>query len=160
MGCGCSVLGIGSSLLGASYVMGVDIDSDALQIAQSNIGQFELSNVHLVQCSVTDLPQLLKRDVVQFDTVVMNPPFGTKHNQGLDVLFVETALRCVKPAGGVVYSLHKTSTRDHFFRKAVSWNVEAKVLAQLRYDLPATYKFHKKSSVDVEVDFWRFLKKD
>lgn len=30
-----------------------------------------------------------------FDTVVMNPPFGTKHNKGLDVRFVETALQCV-----------------------------------------------------------------
>ena len=30
------------------------------------------------------------------------------------------------------------------------------VVAELRYDLPATYKHHKKSSVDIHVDFIRF----
>ena len=30
------------------------------------------------------------------------------------------------------------------------------VVAELRYDLPATYKHHKKASVDIEVDFIRF----
>jgi predicted RNA methylase len=29
-------------------------------------------------------------------------------------------------------------------------------LAQLRYDLPASYKFHKQKSKDIEVDLWRF----
>ena len=30
------------------------------------------------------------------------------------------------------------------------------VVAELRYDLPATYRHHKKTSVDIEVDFIRF----
>ncbi len=30
------------------------------------------------------------------------------------------------------------------------------MLAELRYDLPATMRFHKKKSVDIEVDLWRF----
>ena len=34
--------------------------------------------------------------------------------------------------------------------------LEAQVLAELRYDLPKTMSFHKKKSVDVEVDLWRF----
>lgn len=157
LGCGCSVLGIGSALLGATYVLGVDIDEEALQISTSNINQFELSEVDLVQCDVRSLPQLLSEHS-KFDTVIMNPPFGTKHNKGLDSLFVEVGLQCLSDKG-VLYSLHKTSTRDHFHRKAPGWKVEARVLAQLRYDLPATYKFHSKSSVDIEVDFWRFLKK-
>jgi predicted RNA methylase len=28
---------------------------------------------------------------------------------------------------------------------------------QLRYDLPQTYKFHKKKEVDIAVDLWRFV---
>ena len=56
-----------------------------------------------------------------------------------------------------VYSLHKTATREHIVKKADSeWNVKVEVLAQLRYDLPATYKHHKKSSVDIDVDLLRF----
>lgn len=46
---------------------------------------------------------------------------------------------------GAVYSLHKSSTRDHVRRVA---NGElgasfAEVLAEMRYDLPASYSFHK-----------------
>ena len=29
-------------------------------------------------------------------------------------------------------------------------------VAELRYDLPKTYKFHKKKNADIAVDFWRF----
>lgn len=43
-----------------------------------------------------------------FDTVIMNPPFGTKNNAGIDMEFLEVAVRLAKTA---VYSLHKTSTR-------------------------------------------------
>merc|ERR1719219_3326315 len=83
----------------------------------------------------------------RFDTVIMNPPFGTKHNKGIDMNFVKQGLKLARNA---VYSLHKTSTRSHVLRKAQEdWNVEAKVIAELRYDLPATYKHHKKQSVDI-----------
>ena len=36
------------------------------------------------------------------------------------------------------------------------WGVDAKVIAELKYDLPASYKHHKKTSVNIEVDFVRF----
>src|ERR1700689_4639923 len=46
----------------------------------------------------------------------MNPPFGTKNNEGIDWEFVQVALRLVRP-GGRIYSLHKTSTRPFFTKK-------------------------------------------
>ncbi|KAM9123171.1 rRNA N(6)-adenosine-methyltransferase METTL5 isoform 4-T5 [Pangshura tecta] len=88
-----------------------------------------------------------------FDTVIMNPPFGTKHNKGMDMTFLKVALQMAQTA---VYSLHKTSTRKHIQKKADDWKVKMEVIAELRYDLPASYKFHKKSSVDIEVDLIRF----
>lgn len=27
----------------------------------------------------------------KFDTVILNPPFGTKHNKGIDMLFLQQA---------------------------------------------------------------------
>ena len=60
-------------------------------------------------------------------------------------------------AEGSVYSLHKSSTRAHIARKAErQWGVKAEVVAQLRFDIPQMYRFHKRESVDVEVDLWRF----
>jgi len=88
------------------------------------------------------------------DTVLMNPPFGTR-NKGIDMVFVETALRITRKS---VYSLHKTSTRKHILKRAAKWGVDAKVIARLRFDIPQMYRFHKQKSVDVEVDLIRFEK--
>lgn len=35
------MLGIGAALLGSSHVIGIDIDSDALETAQGNLENFE-----------------------------------------------------------------------------------------------------------------------
>jgi predicted RNA methylase len=41
-------------------------------------------------------------------------------------------------------------------KKAASWGIEAQIVAELRWELPQTHKFHKKKSVDIEVDFIRY----
>lgn len=88
-----------------------------------------------------------------FDTVIMNPPFGTKNNAGIDMKFLEVAIRL---SSNVVYSLHKSSTRDYVLSRVAQLGAKGTVVAELRYDLPRAYKFHKKASVDIEVDFIRF----
>lgn len=47
-------------------------------------------------------------------------------------------------------------SRTHVLKTASEYGMNGKVLAELRYDLPATFKFHKKNSVDIMVDFYRF----
>jgi len=88
-----------------------------------------------------------------FDTVIMNPPFGTKKNAGIDMKFLEIA---IKLSSNTVYSLHKSSTRDYILSKALELGAKGTVIAELRYDLPRVYKFHKKASIDIQVDFIRF----
>ncbi|XP_019409277.1 PREDICTED: methyltransferase-like protein 5 isoform X1 [Crocodylus porosus] len=150
LGCGCGVLSIGSATLGAGLCVGFDVDTNALEIFSRNAEEFELTNIDVIQCNVCSLPDRMSKT---FDTVIMNPPFGTKHNKGMDMVFLKVALQMARTA---VYSLHKTSTRQHVQKKADEWKVKMEVLAELRYDLPASYKFHKKKSVDIEVDFVRF----
>lgn len=50
-----------------------------------------------------------------------------------------------------MYSLHKTSTREFIGKQAAKWGAKMEVVAELRYNLPATYKVHKKKSVDIKV---------
>jgi len=152
LGCGCGVLSIGAAMLGAGAVIGFDIDQDALEQFQGNIEDFDIDNIDLINADIDALGEGWEN---KFDTVIMNPPFGTKHNKGLDMKFLQTGL---KMATRSVYSLHKTATRDHILKKAADLGVSASVLAELRYDLPNTYKHHKKSSVDINVDFIRFSK--
>ncbi|MBN3291379.1 METL5 protein, partial [Polypterus senegalus] len=154
LGCGCGVLSVGAAVLGAGLCVGFDIDEDALEICSRNIEEFDLKNIDTVQCDVCAL--VPERFSNKFDTVIMNPPFGTKHNKGMDMQFLKMALSMSQTA---VYSLHKSSTREHIQKKADDWNVKMEVIAELKYDLPASYKFHKKTSVDIEVDFIRFCLK-
>lgn len=150
LGCGTGMLSIGAAALGAT-VMGIDIDSDAIEIAQMNAKQAEL-DIEFIQANLED---------VQFKicshTVIMNPPFGTKTSKGIDAHFLETACNIATDA---VYSLHKSSTREYIVKKAaqLGWNCD--VVAQLRFDIPQMYKFHKSASVDVQVDLVRLTKSD
>nr|XP_036850932.1 rRNA N6-adenosine-methyltransferase METTL5 isoform X1 [Manis javanica] len=164
LGCGCGVLSIGTAMLGAGLCVGFDIDEDALEIFNRNVEEFELTNVDMVQCDVCSLSNRMSKS---FDTVIMNPPFGTK-NKGTDMAFLKTALEIARTA---VYSLHKSSTREHIRKKAAEWKIKINIIAdlcpvasmpstclevslppggimilELRYDLPASYKFHKKKS--------------
>jgi predicted RNA methylase len=45
---------------------------------------------------------------------------------------------------------------QHFVKLASrnGWVIE--VVAELRYDIPKTHKFHKHKSKDIEVDLYRF----
>eukprot|EP01121_Diplochlamys_sp_Union-15-3_P004156 TRINITY_DN14147_c0_g1_i1.p1 TRINITY_DN14147_c0_g1~~TRINITY_DN14147_c0_g1_i1.p1 ORF type:complete len:113 (-),score=16.77 TRINITY_DN14147_c0_g1_i1:37-375(-) len=111
-------------------------------------------DMNFLHCDVRYLSTVLKPNT--FDTVIMNPPFGTKV-KGIDTMFLQSALRI---ANNAVYSLHKTSTRQHIFRKAKEWGVVSEVLAELRFNLPKTFYFHKEKTVDIEVDFIRFYRKE
>ncbi|XP_058074289.1 uncharacterized protein LOC131223024 isoform X3 [Magnolia sinica] len=147
-GCGCGTLGIAGALLGAEHVVGIDIDSQSLEIASLNAADLEL-DINLIWCDIKNLkwrvfnivctlsqalgPKFTSSKIV--DTVVMNPPFGTR-KKGSDMDFLFMAL---KVASQAVYSLHKTTTRD------------------LRFDVSQLYKYHKKKEVDIAVDLWRFV---
>ncbi|XP_043223196.1 rRNA N6-adenosine-methyltransferase METTL5-like [Amphibalanus amphitrite] len=149
LGCGPGVLAAGAAALGAGSVLAVDIDEDALATARANLEEAELPAVDLLQADVQEVAQLWRQPV---DTVITNPPFGTKRNAGADMRFLQAALEL---AGSAVYSLHKRSTRRHVQRQSELWAARATVVAELRYDLPSTYGFHRRASVDIEVDLWR-----
>ena len=86
------------------------------------------------------------------DTVITNPPFGTKHNEGIDVQFLKVAIRLARKS---VYSFHKTSTRAFLLKLLKGWGLQAEVVAEMKFDIANSYKFHKQKSVDVDVDLLR-----
>lgn len=155
LGTGTGMLAIGSAILGASHVLGFDIDPEALSVGRNNVDEMEIQNVDFVLCDVlSDLTTDGSPWLKSFETVIMNPPFGTKKNAGIDMKFLKVATQLSRH---VVYSFHKTSTRDFIQKKTKELKIEGEVIAQLRYNIESSYKCHKKSSVDIEVDAWRFL---
>lgn len=81
-----------------------------IQTFKTNVIEMEIPGIDCVQCNVlSDLSD--SKWMGTFDTVIMNPPFGTKKNAGIDMKFLEVGIKLAKTA---VYSLHKTSTRFVF----------------------------------------------
>ncbi len=94
----------------SSFVVGFDIDEDAIADFRDNLEENfapeSAASIDLVLCDVT---QLTPPKTKFFDTVILNPPFGTNDkNNGIDVQFLKKALCMAKEH---VYSLHKTTTR-------------------------------------------------
>ena len=116
LGCGAGVLSVGARLLGARAVIGFDIDPEAIEVAKRNLeyfwpkkseGEDDDENDGFCDLVISDVVKSFARDYIHwektkpslaqdkstgsrfrgfFDTVVMNPPFGTKHNKGLGLL--------------------------------------------------------------------------
>lgn len=153
LGCGTGMLSIGAAISDAAHTIGFEIDEEALAIAKNNSDEMEVLNVDFIQCDVlADLSENCKWHKA-FDTVIMNPPFGTKKNAGMDMKFLKIASQL---SHSRIYSLHKSSTRAFIEKKAKEFNCEGEVIAELRYNLESSYKFHKHSSKNIEVDVWQF----
>ncbi|KAK5969084.1 MEthylTransferase Like [Trichostrongylus colubriformis] len=157
LGCGCGML-MSTVVLAhqPAAVVGIDIDEYALSICKGNLEEIEMDHCcHLIKGDVLQLANSLR---CRFDVVIMNPPFGTKKNEGTDMRFVRAGLMMLPP-GGSLFSLHKSSTRDYILKTANKWDdVDACCIAQLRWNLESTYKFHKKKSVDIAVDLIHYKK--
>lgn len=143
LGCGTGRLAIGASILGAREVMAVDIDPAAIKSAKKSSATLGAQNtIHWINSDI---------DAVggHFDTVLMNPPFGTRTKHA-DTRFLLKALS----TANTIYSLHKRSTR-HYLLKFVEENLgRIEALYEMQLQIPRTYSFHIKKSYDVEVDLY------
>lgn len=95
-----------------------------------------------------------------FDTVIMNPPFGTKNNEGIDMKLLDCCIKGCK-VGGTVYSLHKESTSKFILKYCAEKYpaCEVTLVSKIQFDLPASYKFHKKKNAITEVVLVKIVKK-
>ena len=144
LGTGTGRLALGASILGADYVVGVDIDAPSLRIA-SNAQKplhadidFILGNLETLRGSV--------------DTVLMNPPFGTKKLHA-DLQF----LQCALGLGKVVYSIHKSSTREFLERWLQKRGFNCDRIIATEMQIPHQFGFHRKPRGSVEVDAIRIV---
>lgn len=97
LGSGCGMLSIASIYMGAAFNAAIEIDPDAISMCTANMNRCfgdDDDAVDLIQADVTTMG--LSRRGFTFDTVVLNPPFGTKNNQGIDMIFLQQALRVMQ----------------------------------------------------------------
>ncbi|MFH1275566.1 MAG: METTL5 family protein [Candidatus Woesearchaeota archaeon] len=148
--CGPGILGIGLLLMGAKKIYFVDKDQEVMQICIENYNKikedYEIEEAEFITSDIT----LFDAEV---DLVVQNPPFGTK-NEHIDKLFLEKAFT----VSNLVYTMHKWSTKA--FVEAISKDYGFRItdVGQYNFPIKATFHFHKKPVMDIDVGLWRMIK--
>jgi putative methylase len=144
LGTGAGRLAIGAHLLGAKQVVGVDVDPSAIAIARSNGVEVGVE----IEWIIADIEAIRGT----FDTVIMNPPFGTRMRHK-DRVFLSKAL----DVGKVVYSLHKRATRRYLLDFIASRGGIIHGLFEFDLEIPHMFNFHEEEEYSVEVDLYRIL---
>lgn len=146
-GCGTGILGLGLLLLGAKKVFFLDKDFGVMAICIENYNQlkeeYEIGEGDFI------IEDIMFFDA-EVDIVVQNPPFGTK-DEHADKRFLEKAFTLAL----IIYSMHKYSTKRFFL--AITKDNHYRITEEWHYDFPikATFKFHEKPVVQVDVGLWR-----
>lgn len=138
LGCGNGIFSIGSSLLGASGVIGVDVDPIAIGAARVNAENLGVTI------------DLVESDILSFngraDTVIQNPPFGSQR-RGADRPFIRKAIECAE----TVYSLHMQETEDFLLREVSELGARIEYRKSYKFNIPHMFGFHKKEKKSVDI---------
>ncbi|OLD02317.1 hypothetical protein AUG19_07705 [archaeon 13_1_20CM_2_54_9] len=144
LGTGTGRLAIGAALMGAQSVLGVDVDERALVLARENAAGLG---------AVVDWANRRMEDVKgEFDTVIMNPPYGTRLRHH-DVKFLLKGFQLAP----VTYSIHKSSTRDFLSELIKKHGRRVDEIRSMRMVIPHLFSFHKRKWAGIDVDVYRTM---
>jgi predicted RNA methylase len=146
LGTGTGRLAIGAACMGARQTTGVDIDPAAIEVARENS--------HAANADVDWIAGDIDAVRGKFETVIMNPPFGTKRRH-LDKIFLRKAIQI----GRIIYSMHKSSTREHILRYLKRSGCKVHAIHEYTLDVPRMFEHHRKLRHAVKVDFYRIESK-
>lgn len=158
LGVGTGRLSIASAFLLPKYIIGIDIDAEALSILMENKeGLVVEGMIHPLCCDVDKIPLEIESQYTKDSqiTTIMNPPFGVQKKYA-DRKFLKAAMNL----SDVIYSIHLASDKVHNFIK----NYVKKFGWTIDYVLPynmiieGTFPFHKKDRKQIDVNVYRFLK--
>ncbi len=149
LGCGTGMFTIGSALMGADMVVGVDLDLEAMAAAKRLACKMRVSDsTEFVEGDAGHPPP-------RADVVIQNPPFGVQVREA-DRAFLRGALECAP----TVYSLHKGGQEGREFIVKYIKELGGRVdeVLPLKIKLPPTYHFHTKRFHAFDVDLYRIVR--
>ena len=131
LGSGTGRLAIAAAILGAK-VTGFEIDEEAITIAKEYSEQKGLK--------IKWINQPIEGIEYEFDTVIMNPPFGSQR-PGADKIFLEKAMEIATH----VWTIHLSETRKFIEKTVDNKNYQILELYEFEYPLKNTMPFHSKN---------------
>ena len=153
LGCGTGRLTIGSALLGAHQVIGIEIDPTALKTAREFSDKLETNQqTEWILSTINNIPLR-----IPVDTVIQNPPFGVQvHHQ--ERQFITQALQFAK----TTYIIHVagTAVQNYITRLATQHNGEVDQIIPLKMELPQQFTFHKKKYHRFQVNLYRIIRRN
>jgi putative methylase len=150
LGCGTGLLGIAALSLGAKLVYFVDIDKEALKIAEQNLDFIDDKLQKKAKFIQSDVTEFQAQDV---DVVLQNPPFGVQVKHA-DFIFLEAAFKLAP----VIYTFHKLETRKFIDDKAAKNSYKTTHFWTFDWPLKMTMEHHKKRIQYIKVACWRLEK--
>jgi len=135
-------------MLGAEKVYGIDTDIDAIEVAEKN--EPMPKTIHWEAADISEFH-------TRVDTVVMNPPFGIKKPHA-DRPFLEKALE----VADTIYTIHDSNepTRSFINTFVKSLGGTATVFSSPLFELPMTYRHHRKDLERIKIDLYRIEKNE
>lgn len=151
LGCGTGILGIGALYLGNSKVYFVENDSEALEIAKTNVSRVKSESSELGEAV------FLHQDVADFDEkvdlVLQNPPFGTKVRHS-DREFLKKAVKLAD----IIYTFHKSETKAFLEAFAKDSGFKVSHCWDFRFPLKQAMSFHRRRIHRINVSCFRIVK--
>ena len=154
LGCGTGMLALAAGMRNPSAVVGLDIDSTALERARRNESRIDpVTPVQWVRSDVESPPLCLSVSSVPV-TVLMNPPFGAQRgNEHADRAFLVTA----GAIADVSYSIHNAGSADFIESFVTDTGGEVTHAFAAELDLPRSFDFHTEESKSLDVEVFRIL---
>lgn len=169
LGCGTGIFSIASSLMGAKFSLGLDIDEESISLAkitQNTIfdeGDIDIANTNFIVGDINSFNSIadllnensfdkingLMAPLSKFDTLIQNPPFGSqeKARRHADRKFMEFAIN----SANVIYSFHMKNTEEFVIDYYRDLGAEISHKLVYKFPIPKIYDFHTEDSRDVEV---------
>lgn len=148
LGAGTGMLALGASLAGATRVIGVEIDPEALGSARENESRMDgETNVDWIRGDATRPPLCLENA-----TVITNPPFGAqKDSLNADRAFLGAAASIA----AVSYSIHNAGS-ESFVESFAEGNGGTLTHAyRAAFEVSRQFHFHKEDERTLEVEVYR-----
>ena len=169
LGCGTGIFAIASSLMGASYSLGVDIDGESIALAKNTKNaifqqhDIDSSNANFIVGDINSfnsISDLLNESnsgktndnessLNRFDTLIQNPPFGSQERgtRHADRKFMDFAVN----SADVIYSFHMKNTEEFIIDYYRDLGAEVSHKLVYKFPIPKIYDFHTEDSRDVKV---------